>query len=69
MRYVQEDIDGNAIEVIDTEEIDLDGNEIEIMNADGYGSTDIYIQCGYITWRQLDILKRAIAEAEKWWRK
>lgn len=54
---------------IDTGVIDLDGNPLHIHNMDGFGSTDICINAdGGLTWKQVDILKKAIALAEKHWR-
>ena len=65
MRYIEE---SDGTKCIDTEEFDLDADKIKVYNADGYGQKDILIQCGYINWKQLDILKEAIAEAERRWR-
>jgi len=64
MRYIQDD-EGDWIE---TEERDLDGEDINVRNANGYGACDIDIGYHIMTWKQLDKLKEAIAEAEKRWR-
>jgi hypothetical protein len=66
MRYIQ-DSDGECIE---TEARDLSGEDINVRNANGYGACDIQIELGdgIMTWRSLDKLKEAIADAERRWR-
>lgn len=65
-------LDDNDIEEtterITTGERDLDGDEIEIFNQDGFGATDVSIAAGPMTWKQWDVLKKAMELAEKAWR-
>ena len=62
-------VDELDLEWIDTEERDLDGESIIVRNAYGFGGCDVQIEGSIITWKQLDKLKKAIAEAERLWRK
>ena len=70
MRLIEKYDKGETVEsYIDTEERDLDGDPVVVLSANGFGATNISIECGNITWKQLDVLKDAIAFAEKRWRK
>ncbi len=69
MKYVEEDdTNGGIRKYVDTEEVCLDGDEIRVISTNGFGQTNVYIESGYITWKQLDKLKEAIADAERRWR-
>jgi hypothetical protein len=64
MEYVKND----EREYINTEERDLDMEWIEVENADGYGGCDITVGSHTMTWKQFDVLKAVMLEAEKRWR-
>jgi len=54
---------------IDTGTKDIEGEPLYVHNMNGYGATAVSInECGGLTWRQVDLLKEAIALAEKHWR-
>lgn len=54
---------------IDTGELNLDSDPIRVHNADGYGGTDIWIEAGNMTWKQVDTLIEALQLAKKIWMK
>lgn len=65
-RYVHDD-DGERIELTGFG-CGIDDENPTVHNADGFASTDVYIQGGHFTWEGLETLKLAITEAEKRWR-
>lgn len=62
-RYI-EDAEGKRIET----GCGLEDENVYIEVAEGYGAKDVYVGGGHLTWEELDLLKRAIAEAESRWR-
>ena len=62
-------IDGDGYEMLETGILDLDGERIYLGKAEGFGGADLELNGYYFTWEQVDILKQAISEAEKLWRR
>ena len=56
-------------ERIDTGLRCADDCPIEVIFCDGYAGCDVQVGHQVMTWKELDVLKEAIAKAERRWRK